>query len=132
MTRGVNAEKTAGPIAHIPPNFGRIELLQSVNKWKLRLLCIYSGSKDPESFDEAGVDNLNETPYLGIDSETEEESWAGLPSWFVLNFGTQYDISENIRLNIGVDNILNAHYKTFSSGISAPGRNFIFSVKYTF
>ena len=132
MTRGVNAEKTAGPIAHIPPSFGRIELLQSVNKWKLRLLCIYSGSKDPESFDEAGVDNLNETPYLGLDSETEEESWAGSPSWFVLNFGTQYDISENIRLNIGVDNILNAHYKTFSSGISAPGRNFIFSVKYTF
>ena len=95
-------------------------------------VTVYSGSKDPDSFDEAGVDNLNESPYLGLNSETEEESWAGLPSWFVLNFGTQYDISENIQLNFGVDNILNAHYKTFSSGISAPGRNFVFSAKYTF
>tara|TARA_B100001250_G_scaffold377612_1_gene366833 strand:+ start:1629 stop:4130 length:2502 start_codon:yes stop_codon:yes gene_type:complete len=132
ITRGVNAEKAAGPIAHIPPNFGRIEVLQSINKWQLRALCIYSGSKDPESFDEAGIDNLDETPYLGLDPETGGDDWAGLPSWFILNFGVQYEVSKNIQLNIGIDNILNAHYKTFSSGISAPGRSFVFSAKYIF
>ena len=93
---------------------------------------MYSGSKNASSFDDAGVDNLDETPYLGVDAETGAESWAGLPSWHVLNFNVQYKVSEKIKLNIGVENILDVHYKTFGSGISAPGRSLICSAQYVF
>ena len=36
-------------------------------------------------------------------------------------------LNESFKLQMNIDNILNRHYKTFSSGLSAPGRNFIFS-----
>ena len=61
-----------------------------------------------------------------------DEIWAGLPSWYTLNFSMGYELSSSFGFNFGVENIMDAHYKTFSSGISAPGRNFIFSGQYNF
>tara|TARA_B100000902_G_C27316615_1_gene921730 strand:- start:564 stop:3059 length:2496 start_codon:yes stop_codon:yes gene_type:complete len=120
-----------GPIAHIPPNFGRVELLKSFNSWKFRLLCLYAGFKDSSEFDEAGVDNLNETPVV-VDNNTGLELQAGLPSWFILNLSCEHMINNNLKIQIGVDNILDMHYKTFGSGISAPGRNVSVGVNYLF
>ena len=103
-----------------------------MNRLKFRMLCIYSGSKPTEQFDVAGVDNLDETPFLGDDPDTGEGLWAGLPSWYTINLSAQYRLFENTEISFGVENMLDAHYKTFGSGISAPGRNFICSLNYTF
>ena len=121
-----------GPMAHIPPNFGRVELLKPFNSWKFSLLCLYAGFKAPSEFDEAGVDNLDETPYLGINESTGLEMHAGLPSWFIMNFSCENMITNNLKIQIGVDNILDMHYKTFGSGISAPGRSVNIGVNYLF
>jgi len=63
---------------------------------------------------------LEETPLisenLGI--------YAGSPAWNDLSFLTQYNWKENITFRLGLDNIFDIHYRTFASGVSAPGRNF--------
>nr|MBK9651447.1 TonB-dependent receptor [Bacteroidota bacterium] len=39
---------------------------------------------------------------------------------------------KNSSVNAGIENILDTQYRYFSSGISAPGRNFIGSIRYQF
>jgi len=51
------------------------------------------------------------------------------PAWFTLNFKTYFNISNRVDLSAGVENILDLRYRPYSSGIAAPGRNFIFSAR---
>ncbi|MCF8308349.1 MAG: TonB-dependent receptor [Bacteroidales bacterium] len=46
------------------------------------------------------------------------------PEWYTLNFKASYKISESLKINAGVENILDVRYRPYSSGIAAPGRNF--------
>ena len=39
-------------------------------------------------------------------------------------FRESYDISEDVKIRIALTNIFDNHYRTFASGISAPGRSF--------
>jgi len=128
LTKGMSANPDNGPIAHIPPNFGKVELKKTSHRWDFVLFCIYSGFKDATSFDEAGVDNLDETP----ESIDDNNIWYGLPGWWILNFSTEYKVSKSLQLNMGIDNIFDMHYKTFGSGISSAGRSWILSAQYKF
>ncbi len=128
LTNGFNKNPSAGPVAHIPPNFGKIELRKNFKPLQVRLLYIYSGSKAADEFDEAGVDNLNETPLIQGGSSL---LWAGLPSWQTLNLFVEYPISLGSVI-FSVENITDRHYKTFGSGISAAGRSFNCSINLTF
>jgi hemoglobin/transferrin/lactoferrin receptor protein len=131
ITRGINANSEASPVAHIPPNFGKLEITKRFDNLRARILLLYSGGKPGDEFDDAGTDNLDETPLIehlnGVGA-----TWVGLPSWHTINFSLEYKLNNSVTVNFGVDNIMDAHYKTFSSGISAPGRNFIFSGQYSF
>ena len=97
---------------------------------KLKLLGLYAGHKPAIEFDEAGVDNIDETPL--IITATGEHERAGSPEWWTLNFYVKYKLNGSYDLQIGCDNIFDSHYKTFGSGLSAPGRNFIFAINYIF
>jgi hemoglobin/transferrin/lactoferrin receptor protein len=55
----------------------------------------------------------------------------GMPAWYTLNWRVQWQMKEQLQAVFGVDNILDTQYRTFASGINAPGRNFIFSLKAT-
>ena len=52
-------------------------------------------------------------------------------SWSTVNILLSYSPSENVRMNLGVDNLFDLAYRPYSSGIAAPGRNFIVSLRYT-
>ena len=120
FTKGINHASNLGPVAHIPPVFGKFELVKNYKNWKFKCLFLHAGAKPANEFDEANVDNLYETPY-------QDGNWVGSPKWSTLNLAVNYKLNESFKLQVNVDNILNRHYKTFSSGLSAPGRNFIFS-----
>ena len=49
-----------------------------------------------------------------------------------LNTSLQYKSYPLLTLQVVVNNILDLHYRTFASGISAPGRNVIISIKTQF
>ena len=126
ITRGINHGENSSPIAHIPPNFGKIEILKELKDFSIKFRYLHSGKKAANNFDTAGIDNLDETPVVGT-NENGEELYGGLPSWSTMDFSIKYNFSEKIGFQINIENILDIHYKTFGSGLSAPGRNFIFS-----
>ena len=89
---------------------------------------IYDGRKKAEDYNiSEGIDNIEETPYI-----LREQAYYGSPSWYTLNYYMRFKASKYIDLLFNVDNIMNYHYKEFASAISAPGRNFSFTVIGTF
>ena len=80
----------------------------------------YITRKKAEEYGSSGSDNLDEA--------TAE----GTPSWWTLNFSYSVNISDKLIAQVKLENMLDIHYKTFSSGISAPGRNLILSLKTEF
>ena len=54
------------------------------------------------------------------------------PSWYTLNLRSQYAISDAFKGTISIENITNQRYRTYSSGIAAPGTNFILGLGYRF
>ena len=67
----------------------------------------------------------------GVDNDdlgTEE----GYPSWWTLNTSAQYKFNDNLKIQVSIENILDQHYRTFASGISAPGRNIVISLRSSF
>ena len=54
------------------------------------------------------------------------------PGWWTLNFMGSYAFNEKFITSFGLDNILDYRYRTYSSGITAPGRNFLIAFRYSF
>jgi len=54
------------------------------------------------------------------------------PSWYTLNFRSQYSISNALKASLSLENITNQRYRTYSSGISAPGTNLILGLGFQF
>ena len=56
----------------------------------------------------------------------------GSPSWITHNLSINYDYNYFIKANISIENIFDVHYRTYSSGISAPGRNVNIGINFKF
>ena len=122
-TKG-NTYDTEIPLSSIPPLFGDIGLIYSKNKFETGLHFQFNAAKKVEEYNMVeGIDNIEQTP---VDLITGD--YLGTPSWQTLNFRSQYSLTKIIDLQFKIDNIFDQHYKEFASGISAPGRNFSFSV----
>jgi hemoglobin/transferrin/lactoferrin receptor protein len=113
------------PSRHAAPVFGVTRLTYSTKKLQLELNTYYQGER-----------KHNDLPY---DEQSKDEIYAkdqnGLtyaPAWYTLNFKSMYQFSEMLSLSAGIENITDQRYRSYSSGISGPGRNFIFSIKLNF
>ena len=113
------------PLRHAAPWYGVSHLAYSAQKLKLDLYTSYSGE----------VSNANmpiseqKKPYLyAIDSNGKPYS----PSWYTLNFKAMYQLIDFMSVSAGVENITHQRYRPYSSGLVAPGRNFILSVRVIF
>jgi len=107
-------------MSHIPPVFGKINFKYSFKKFDLHILNVFNSNKTLESFGDGNTDNPAEA--------TKE----GYPKWWIFNTKATYYFKKLIILNMGVYNLFDIHYKTFSSGISAPGRSLMISAKLAF
>ncbi len=122
-TKG-KAYDTDEPLSSIPPIFGNIELNYVKNRLELGLRFIFNGRKKLEDYNiSEGIDNIEETPFL-----VDEDQYYGTPTWQTMNFYSRFKVNRNIDLLFNIDNIFDQHYKEFASAISAPGRNFSFTV----
>ncbi len=108
------------PLGHIPPAFAKSLFKIKSGKLEYKIWGIYTRWKNIEDMNSSGVDNDD----LGTDE--------GYPSWWTLNTSAQYKFNDNLKIQLGIENILDQHYRTFASGISAPGRNFILTLKGNF
>ena len=113
------------PVRHIPPNYGNLHLIFNDGIIKIDTYLNYNS--------EISFNNLAQSerakPFLyALDENGNPYS----PSWVTFNLRSQFLISEKLNLNFSVENIANKLYRPYSSGISAPGINFIFSVNYDY
>ena len=108
------------PLDHIAPYFGKIGLMYN-EKWaSFEAYMLYNGKKDISNYSGSGEDNYAYAPV------------GGMPAWETYNFKTSFNVIKNATLFVGVENILDTQYRTFSSGINAPGRNIYGGLKYNF
>ena len=120
-TKGDNNE-SYGPLPSISPLFGSLSLNYINNDISIRAVYKFSDSKDPSEYSIGGEDGLDETPY--IIGQDGLKNFLGTPSWSDFSIFASKKISSNSTLRLGISNIFDIHYRTFASGISAPGRSF--------
>jgi hemoglobin/transferrin/lactoferrin receptor protein len=118
-TKGRNVTDSI-PLDHIPPVFGKVSMVYSVGKLRTELFVNYSGWKRLADYNMAGEDNF---PYATV---------YGMPSWYTLNARVNYNLTRQIGLQIACENILDQNYRNYASNISAPGRNFILTLRGNF
>ena len=58
-----------------------------------------------------------------------EATAAGSPTWFTINLKSTIRVNEKVQIQGAITNMLDRHYKQFSSGISAPGRSFSITLR---
>lgn len=104
------------PLRHIPPNYGKTSLTWDHKNLTLNLYADYNGWKDLQDF---APSELNK-PHI----YTQD----GSPAWWTLNIKTSGQLTKGLSFAFGIENILDLHYRPYSSGISAAGRNFIVSL----
>ena len=93
----------------------------------------YSAQKNADEYSPGGEDNLDQSPLVDPNSAVDDdEYYIGTPSWNTLNASFGYQVNKTLRLQLGLDNIFDIHYKEFASGISASGRNLKASMNLNF
>ncbi len=120
LTLGEDAQGI--PLRHVPPSFGSAHLLLETGKFFVDFFIDYNGSLDYEQLAPSEKDK----PHLYA-LDANGNPWS--PSWWTANIQTNYSVSDAITLSGGIKNMLNKRYRTYSSGIVAPGMNFIFSLQ---
>jgi hemoglobin/transferrin/lactoferrin receptor protein len=108
----IKTDSTDIPLDHIPPLLLRGSLSFVNKKFSAEVFSLYNGWKRLKDYFLNGEDNEQYATPLGM------------PAWFTLNLTASYNIHKNIILKVGIENILDTRYRTFASGINAPGRNF--------
>ena len=113
------------PVRHIPPNFGNIHLI--FKKGKLSFDAFVNFNSEISYNDLAESERAK--PYLyALDKNGNPYS----PSWITYNLRSKYLLSDKLNFTLSLENISDKLYRPYSSGISAPGLNFIFSVNYAY
>ena len=102
------------PLRHVAPLFGQALLSYKVKKFEAETFMQYNGA----------IRDLPPSEKVKTHLYTEE----GALAWQTYNLRTSYHFNKHFSVNAAIENILDLHYRPYSSGISSPGRNFIISV----
>lgn len=116
---------STSPSRHAAPFFGVSRLSYRNQKLTLQLYTHYQGA---QSHEHLAVSERDKTEIYAKD----EDGNTYAPAWYTLNFKAMYSLTEKIRISTGLENITDQRYRSYSSGISGAGRNFILSLTAAF
>ena len=108
------------PLDHIAPYFGKIGIMYTNSVINLEAYMLYNGKKSRRYYSVSGEDNLQYAPVNGM------------PAWETYNVKSSFEVFKDATLFVGLENILDIQYRTFSSGINASGRNLYGGLRYSF
>ena len=111
------------PVRHIAPNFGNTHLTWESKKIKFDAFAVYNNEL---SSNQLAPSEIEKDYIYALDKNGNPYS----PSWYTLNFRMQLQLLKHTTLAASLENITDQRYKTYSSGIAAPGRNLIISLNY--
>jgi hemoglobin/transferrin/lactoferrin receptor protein len=114
-------EENGDALRHVTPLFGVLHIEYLDKHFRIDLNTRINGSITYNNL----APSERDKPYLyATDSNGNPHS----PSWYLININASWFISDAVRLVVGVDNILNKRYRSYSSGIAGAGTNFLGSV----
>jgi hemoglobin/transferrin/lactoferrin receptor protein len=116
----INEKSAWVPLDHIAPDHGRVGLRWSSNHWQWEAFMLFNGRKVKREYSPSGEDNAQYAP----GGET--------PAWQTYNVRASWMVNKYITASFAAENILDLNYRTFSSGISASGRNLVLSLSASF
>lgn len=123
------AYDTGEPLSSIPPLFGRFDVHMKYDKLELGANLTFNGKKDIADYNiSEGIDNHDLTPVIDENATDDRDKYYGTPGWVSIGLNSKYVVNANWTFQGLVSNIFDRHYREFASGVSAPGRNFSFSV----
>ncbi len=108
------------PLRHVPPLFGETGIAYDKEKYRFGIVVRFSDGID---FEDLAPSEQNKPHLYTTD---------GALPWATLNFYNSYKFNDKLSININLENILDTHYRPYSSGISAPGFNATGSLRITF
>ena len=106
------------PLRHTTPVFGRAALTYQGKGLRSEFYVEYNSSRTRDQIPDS---EIVDKPYLYTAD--------GSPAWYTLNVKASYEVHDHLTINVGVENILDTHYRPYTSGISAPGRNFLLALR---
>ena len=120
---------TEEPLSSIPPFFGQFDINYTNKKFQLGTSFRFNSKKDISDFNfTEGIDNHDLTPVVNENAVEDVDKYYGSPSWVTLGFNSSFTFNKNWKLQGMISNLFDQHFREFASGISAPGRNFSFSL----
>ncbi len=120
ITEGVEEEDNGedSPARHAAPTFGDFHFIWSKERFKTDLFLNFNGEI---SFNDLAITERNKEYIYALDSNGNPYA----PSWYTLNFRSQFQINTSMNASFALENITDQRYRTYSSGITAPGINLI-------
>lgn len=116
------------PLRHAAPAFGSAHLSYQYKKVKLDFYGVFNDRMDFEEL--ALTERVNTSYAKDFSKDLKGQNYSA--GWYTLNFKTAFFLNQYVVVMLGVENILDRLYRPYSSGINAPGRNFIVSLKANF
>lgn len=116
---------STSPSRHAAPLFGVTRLMYSSPRLSMQFYVNYQAER---SFEDLSVEEQGKDEIYAKDENGNNYS----PAWYTLNFKANYQFERNFNISAGLENITDQRYRPYSSGISGPGRNFVFSLGMTF
>ncbi len=127
FTKGIEEEEngTDSPGRHVAPTFGDAHVIWKCQKLKADVYLNFNGEV---AFNDLAISEQSKAYIYASDANGKPYS----PSWHTLNFRSQYTISNSLKASLSLENITNQRYRSYSSGIVAPGINFVLAIAYEF
>jgi hemoglobin/transferrin/lactoferrin receptor protein len=117
-----DAKNEQVPLRHAPPFYGSSHIHYYYRKVHLEVYALYNSH----------ISNKDLAPSERAKTDIYAKDEGGLlysPGWLTLNTKASYQATKNLMINVGWENITDKRYRPYSSGVVAPGRNLILSLK---
>lgn len=108
------------PLRHVTPFFGETSISLKQSKFTSSFIIRYSGGI---AFEDLAPSEQNKPQLYTAD---------GALPWTIVNINNSYQLNDQFTVNLNFENLLDTHYRPYSSGISAPGFNAVLSLRANF
>ena len=109
------------PSRHAAPAFGTTRLT-----WHGKRLLLQGFVEHQAAVRFADLNPEERTKPALYAKDADGNPWA--PSWYTVNLRARYRLNDALSISATVENLTDRRYRPYSSGLSAPGRNFHLSV----
>lgn len=110
---------------HIAPTFGDVHLVWKERKLRTDLFLNFNGEIP---FDKMAPSEKSKDYMYALSANNQPYS----PAWYTLNLRSEYKCTPALKVTAHLENITDQRYRSYSSGLVAPGINLILGVGYGF